>query len=155
MRAKMNGSGNARGQVQSSGCRCSPQSRRNGAPMVSYVAEFRVVGEIADWLHQKGPQEKLLVDISPDAPGHEAHVFRKYPTRISCTILDPDLIEAFLSEVSIGDVLDVRGSFTQSNYTPYRSTHIDTTCTIQSFRKLRGFRPVGAIRQTIVSPNVH
>lgn len=123
--------------------------------MVTYVAEFRVVGEIADWLHQKGPQEQLLVDISPDMHGREAHVFRRYPTRISCTILDPDLIEAFLSEVGIGDVVDVRGSFAQSNYTPYRSTHIDTTCTIQSFRKLRGIRPVGDVRTTIVSPNVH
>ena len=123
--------------------------------MDSYFAEFRVVGEVADCLHLKEPQERLLVDISPDAPGHEASAFRKYPTRISCTILDVDLIEAFLTDIKVGDVLDVRGSFTQSNYTPYRSTHIDTICLVRSFTKLRAFRHIGDTRSTNVSPNLH
>jgi len=104
--------------------------------MIEYVTEYRVIGEVADLLLLKRPIRKLLVDISPDQPDHDATSFRRHPNRTTHTITDPALIAALSGELEIGDVVEVSGSFTQSNYIPYRTTHIDTTFLASKFQIL-------------------
>lgn len=105
--------------------------------MSVYFAEFRVVGEVANMLLLTTPVEKLYVDLSPDPPGHESDSYRKYPTRIACTITDNALIKSFLTGVKIGDLLDVRGSIIQSDYVPHKTTHIDTICLVSRFQRVK------------------
>ena len=107
--------------------------------MVAYFAEFRVIGEVANMLLLTTPVDKLYVDLSPDPPGHESDSYRKYPTRIACTITDDELIKSFLTGVKVGDLLDVRGRIIQSDYVPHKTTHIDTICLVHMFQRLKIF----------------
>lgn len=101
--------------------------------MHNYSFDFRMIGEVADMLHLRSPEQKLLVDVSADAPGHEKTTVKKYPNRSTLTITNAGLIEYILSEVSIGDIIDAAGTFTQTNYIPYRTTCIDTTFLTRKF----------------------
>ena len=92
-----------------------------------------MVGEIADMLNLKHPEKKLLVDVSSDLPGHEIETVKKYPTRTTLTFIDDEMIEHVLSKASVGDVVKAKGTFTQTNYIPYRTTSIDTTFLVEKF----------------------
>jgi len=105
--------------------------------MEQYDATFRIVGEIADMLLLRTPEEKLLVDLSVDPPGHEAHTHRKYPSRLACTVKDADLIRDILGNLRIGAVVEVSGSLRQSDYIPHKTSHIDTTLLLTSCRRLK------------------
>lgn len=105
--------------------------------MNKYFANFRVVGEIADMLLMREPKLRLQVDVSQDPPGHQETAFRKYPSRTTFTILDKTLIDDFLAQASIGCVVRLKGTITQSNYIPHRTSYIDTTLTVEGFTFLK------------------
>lgn len=108
--------------------------------MPEYFCEFQIVGEVADMLLMKGPTERLLVDISTDAPGHEDAAFRKYPNRTTLTFEGAEMIADFLASCQIGDVVETSGGITQSEYVPYKTTYIDTVLKVSNFRKLQKSR---------------
>lgn len=77
--------------------------------MSSYYAVFQTNGEVADFLLVKEPEQKLLVDVSLDPPGHENDAYKKYPNRTTFTIYDQALIERFMREVVVGCNILVKG----------------------------------------------
>ena len=104
--------------------------------MNSYFLQFQIVGEVAEMLLLDGDDRRLLVDVSVEPPIEgEAHL-RRYPNRATLTIRDEEVIHRFLSDVSVGDVTEASGSFSQSDYIPHRTTCIDTTFLVTRFRKL-------------------
>ncbi len=121
--------------------------------MINYLSEFRIVGEIADSLHLKHPENKLLVDISTDLPGHEENAFRKYPNRTTLTILDNEIIQRVAGVFAVGDVIEATGSFQQSDYIPYRTTSIDTTFLVNDIKRLRKTADKTPIRRSGRSPD--
>jgi hypothetical protein len=102
--------------------------------MNNYISTFQAIGEVADILLLREPKLKLLVDISPDLPGHEDTAFRKYPNRTSYSICDKYMIDKFLAEVAIGKVIEVKGIFSQTSYIPHKTSYIDTVFLIEHFR---------------------
>jgi len=101
--------------------------------MYKYFSMFNVVGEVADTKLFQEPEFKLLVDISQDPPGHESTSLRKYPNRTSFTIFDRSLAKRFMAEVKVGTIIEVSGTFSQSNYIPHHTTYIDTVFAIEDF----------------------
>jgi hypothetical protein len=104
--------------------------------MNGYFLQFQIVGEVADMLLLDGADRRLLVDVSVDPPIEGEVHLRRYPNRATLTIRDEDVIRQFLSDVSVGDVAEASGSFSQSDYIPHRTTCIDTTFLVTRFRKL-------------------
>jgi hypothetical protein len=101
--------------------------------MNNYYFAFETVGEIADLLLMTKPTTHLLLDISNDQPGHEQTSLRKYPSRTAFQVTDTDLINEILNTATKGDVVSVKGVFSQSSYVPHRTTSIDTVFEIQQF----------------------
>ncbi len=104
--------------------------------MSAYFMNFHVFGEVADFLLVNEPQRRLLVDLSIDTAGQGDKAPRRHPNRTTFTILDAALIERFLNSVAIGDLTEATGTFSQSNYVPHKTSYIDTTFVMSSFRKL-------------------
>ena len=95
--------------------------------MIEYLTEFRVVGEIADFLVIENPTRRLLIDVSREMPRQEENPTWKYPNRTTLTIEDDRLVEELPSMLSPGMRVEARGHFAQSSYVPHKTTHIDTT----------------------------
>lgn len=104
--------------------------------MIEYAMEFRVVGEVADMLLLKRGEPRLLIDVSPDVPGHELSAARKYPTRTTLTVCDPSMIENLRATLEIGQVIEACGVFRQTDYVPHKTTCIDTTFQVQRLEVL-------------------
>ncbi len=102
-------------------------------PEPGFFSEFQLVGELVDSLLLKQPERKLLVDISSDRHEHEEAPYKRHPSRITLTIIDDALIDFIQSEVTTGWIVKASGTFTQSNYIPYRTTFIDTTFLTKKF----------------------
>lgn len=113
--------------------------------MNEYCFNFKMIGEVADILRLEQPEKKLLVDISPDMPGHEKKVYKKYPNRATVTVNDAKMVAQFLKTVSIGDVVQVEGTFSQGNYIPYRTTSIDTVFVLNQFSILEKLSTSGDV----------
>ncbi|MEY4696854.1 MAG: hypothetical protein RIT14_1282, partial [Pseudomonadota bacterium] len=134
----------------------APSRRRDadgtaaGTAMTRYFQTFRTRAEVADLLLLGHPERRLLVDLSPEpARPQDADPAlprrNPYPQRTTYTLTDPDLIDRFLRDIRIGDVIEAAGDFTQSDYIPHRTTCIDTTFRMSDFRRLtRAERPVPA-----------
>lgn len=105
--------------------------------MINTFMRFHVKGEVAETLLLNTPNPKLLIDLSPEpALEDEGPVLTHvYPTRVSFTLSDPELIEKFRQEVAVGDLLEAAGTFSQCEYTPHRSSHIDTTFRMLEFHR--------------------
>ncbi len=119
--------------------------------MQDYFMNFHVKGEVAARLLIREPEFKLLVDISPTpAADAKAPGFR-YPNRVSFTLECEWLIDRFLDEVKIGEVVEAKGTFIQSNYIPHKTSQIDTTFKMVSFerphRALKDLNHAGRIYQ--------
>lgn len=100
-----------------------------------FFQTFRVVGKVADLLLIDRPERRLLIDVSLEpavmSPGRNP-----YPSRTTFTLTDPELMERFLSEMSVGDIIDADGTFAQADYIPHRTTCIDTTFLMLGFRRI-------------------
>ena len=100
-----------------------------------YFQTFKVLGEVADMMLIDRPERRLLIDISLEpaviSPGRNP-----YPARTTFTLTDPDLMERFLTELSIGDVIEADGTFAQADYIPHRTTCIDTTFLMLGFQRI-------------------
>ncbi|WP_434612957.1 hypothetical protein [Tabrizicola sp. M-4] len=103
--------------------------------MPRYFQSFKVFGEVADLMLLERPERRLLIDISLE-PAMNEPGRNPYPRRTTFCLADPDLMERFLSEISIGDAIDAEGTFAQSDYIPHRTTCIDTTFLLLDYRRL-------------------
>ena len=117
--------------------------------MTGYFSQFQIVGEVADMLMLNEPKKRLLVDISTDEPGHERKAFRKYPNRTTLTIEGDEQIAQFVQTFGIGDVAEMQGGITQTEYVPHKTTCIDTVLLVSSFRKLPRTRPGFGVTRAI------
>lgn len=108
---------------------------RSGVAMPRYFQSFKVFGEVADLMLLERPERRLLIDISLE-PAMNTPGRNPYPRRTTFCLADPDLMERFLSEISIGDAIDAEGTFAQSDYIPHRTTCIDTTFLLLDYRRL-------------------
>ncbi len=106
--------------------------------MQSYFMNFHVKGEIAGTLLLKSPESKLLVDVSPRIASRSQAPGYRYPSRVCFTLRDQALIDRFQKEVSVGDVIEAHGTFSQNGYVPQGNTHVDTIFEMLSFMH-RGF----------------
>lgn len=106
--------------------------------MHSYFMNFHVKGEVAGTLLMKTPETKLLVDLSPETATSSPAPGYKYPSRVCFTLHEPTLISRFREEVSIGDVIEAHGIFSQNGYVPQGNGHVDTVFEMLSFMH-RGF----------------
>ncbi len=102
---------------------------------MSYFLTFRARGEVAEMLLLGGPEPRLLVDLSVE-PVFDDKGLRRHTERASFTITDPELIRRFMAEMSLGDVAEAEGAFRQGDYTPHRTSCIDTIFTMQDFRRI-------------------
>ncbi len=102
---------------------------------MSYFLTFRARGEVAEMLLLGGEDPRLLVDLSTE-PLADDQGPRYHTPRASFTITDPELMRRFVAEVKIGDIAEAEGAFAQGDYTPHRTTCIDTVFTIVSFRRI-------------------
>lgn len=108
-----------------------------------HFMNFQVFGEVVETLLVSHPDRRLLVDIVVDTSGMDVDQGLR-PTRTCFSILEDDLIEVFKKTVSVGDLLRAEGTFSQSNYIPHKTSYIDTTFRMQTFRKIE--RDVSQIR---------
>jgi hypothetical protein len=115
--------------------------------MTNYFASFRIVGEVVEMLQCEGPDARLLIDISAEAPKEDADA-PNFVWKSTFSILDPDLIREFREKVGAGDVISAEGRFWQESYVPQGGVHVDTTFLLQSFSVVRkcavpplGFNP--------------
>ncbi|WP_282157490.1 hypothetical protein [Shimia thalassica] len=102
---------------------------------MTYFMRFQVVGEVAEMLLLENPERRLLVDISTDANTGDHGTGRRYENRTSFSIRCPLLIDVFRCEVSVGDVIQAAGTFSQTDYVPHKTSYIDTTFLMQDFSK--------------------
>lgn len=102
---------------------------------MTYYLTFRARGEVAEMLLLGGEDPRLLVDLSTE-PLSDDQGPRRHTPRASFTIRDPELIRRFMAEVRIGDIAEAEGAFAQGDYTPHRTTCIDTVFTIVGFRRI-------------------
>lgn len=101
-----------------------------------YFAEFRIVGEVADFLYLQDPAPRLLVDMSI-APAQFANpMLPPYPQKISTEITNDMMAAKFLRGVSVGDVVELVGTFLQDGYAAHNTEFVDTTMTVTSYRPL-------------------
>ena len=104
-----------------------------------YFQTFRLFAEVAEFLLLERPERRLLIDLSLEPavpPALDRPGRNRYPHRTTYTLTDDHLIERFLDEVTTGDAIEAAGTFVQSDYIPYRTTCIDTTFLILSYRRL-------------------
>lgn len=104
--------------------------------MTNYFASFRVVGEVAEMLLCESPQQRLLIDITAEAP-KDASEAPGFLWRSTFSILDTELIRQFRNQVGPGDVVSAEGRFWQESYVPQGGLHVDTTFLLQSFDVVR------------------
>lgn len=102
---------------------------------MNYFLTFRARGEVAEMLLLGGEDPRLLVDLSTE-PLTDDQGPRHHTPRASFTISDPELMRRFLAEVKVGDIAEAEGAFAQGDYTPHRTTCIDTVFTIVNFRRI-------------------
>lgn len=102
--------------------------------MYEFFQQFRVYGEIAEMVMLDVPSRRLLVDIASE-PSHGDTQIRNR-NLVTLTITDDELIDRFMSEVSVGDVATASGSFHQSGYVPHKTTYIDTILLVADFQRL-------------------
>ena len=118
-----------------------------------YFAEFRIVGEVADFKYVQTPCPKLLIDISIDDPTRPDSVLSRYSTRIAMEIGNDFLAGRFLRDVTVGDAVEMTGNFAQSGYAPHDLTYVDTVFSVTAFR------PVGVETEQSVhslsTPRLH
>ena len=113
----------------------APPRATSGTAMPRYFQTFKVFGEVADLMLLERPERRLLIDISLE-PALQGPGRNPYPRRTTFCLTDMDLMERFLSEISIGDAIDAEGTFVQSDYVPHRTTCIDTTFLMLDYRRL-------------------
>lgn len=104
--------------------------------MTNYFMQFQVLGEVAGFLQLKGPERRLLVDISTEVRNPYNPHTRPYESRTCFTITQANLIEAFLEKLAVGDTIEATGTFAQTNYVPHKTSYIDTTFQMLDFRKI-------------------
>lgn len=102
--------------------------------MGMYFAEFRIVGEVADFKYVQTPCPKLLIDISIEQPSLPDSAISRYPTRIATEIGNDFLAGRFLRDISVGDPIELTGTFVQSGYTPHDLTYVDTVFAVNAYR---------------------
>lgn len=105
--------------------------------MINYFMKFQIIGEVADMLFLDGPEPRLLVDVSVDPAGSTDARGRRHPTRTCFSLFDKELIVSFQDQVEVGDIINANGSFSQADYIPHRTSHIDTTFHMLNFQRLR------------------
>ncbi|PSL19696.1 hypothetical protein [Shimia abyssi] len=101
--------------------------------MSPYFMTFHVKGELVGSMLLREPEQKLLIDVSPNpSTGASAPGFA-HPERVCFTLKNPDLIKRFRDETSPGDVIEATGTFAQSGYIPHKTSYIDTTFLLLDF----------------------
>lgn len=101
-----------------------------------FFAEFRIVGEVADFLYHPEPQPRLLVDISIDEPVVGNSEVAPRTRRIATEITNDILAGRFLDHISVGDEIELTGTFTQENYSPHNVAFVDTVFTVTKFKSV-------------------
>lgn len=104
--------------------------------MHTFFAEFRIVGEIVDFMYLQEPHPKLLVDVALESPKSGPGYLRPQPKRIATEISNDLLAGQFLRQIKIGDPVELMGTFSQSDYKPHDVVYVDTTFCITEFRAL-------------------
>lgn len=98
-----------------------------------FFMNFQVQGKVVETLLLEHPERRLLVDIAVELPELENSEIQPANARTCFTVLDEELIDAFRSNVTVGDIIRADGTFSQSNYVPHKTSYIDTTFQMQNF----------------------
>lgn len=104
--------------------------------MGMFFAEFRIVGEVADFKYVQTPCPKLLIDISIEEPNNHDSLLKRYPTRIATEIGNDFLAGRFLRDISVGDAIELTGTFAQTGYMPHDLTYVDTVFAVTAYRPI-------------------
>jgi hypothetical protein len=114
--------------------------------MHTYFAEFRIVGEVADFLYLQDPGPRLLVDMSI-APAQSSNpMLPPYPHKLATEITNDLMAAKFLREVAVGDVIELTGTFSQDGYSVHDKEFVDTAMTVTAYRALQ--KPSKALEST-------
>jgi len=105
--------------------------------MHAYFAEFRILGEVADFLYLQDPAPRLLVDISVTPAQSVNPMLPPYPQKIATEITNDMMAAKFLREIGIGDVVELSGTFSQDGYRSHNTEFVDTTMTVTAYRSVQ------------------
>ena len=102
--------------------------------MFAFIAEFKIIGQIVNFKFVQSPLPKLLVDIAIEPSGKTRDGIPSCPKRISTEISHDLLAGQFLKQVSIGEMVELTGTFSQSGYQAENGNIIDTIFSVSAFK---------------------